>query len=104
MAPNWMQTEAKRDEERFNMFKVVSTNGGNMRIEKNRVILNDKNDPPKSIFNTGSIRHNFKQAPEEVYKTVKNITTNPIRLIEWKEDPSRQPYDKGKITAKIGHE
>lgn len=33
MAPQWMQVEAKRDEERLKMFKVVSTNGGNMRIE-----------------------------------------------------------------------
>lgn len=39
MAPNWMQTEAKRDEERLRLFKPMSTNGVNMRIEKNRVVL-----------------------------------------------------------------
>lgn len=45
------------------MFKVVSTNGGNMRIEKNRIILTDKEELPKSIFNAGSVRHNFIQNP-----------------------------------------
>lgn len=59
MAPTWMQCEQKRDEERMKLFKVVSTNGKNMRIEKNRVILSDKEDLPKSVFNTGSIRHNM---------------------------------------------
>jgi hypothetical protein len=59
MAPQWMQVQHKRDEERMNMFKVVSTNGSNMRIERNRVILTDKEDIPKSIYNTGSARHNF---------------------------------------------
>ena len=86
------------------MFKVVSTNGGNMRIEKNRIILTDKEELPKSIFNAGSVRHNFIQNPETVYATARNIVRNPIRLIEWKEQPERQRFDKGKITSKIGHE
>ena len=59
MAPPWMQTQAKRDEERLNQFKAVSTNGKNLRIEKNRVILTEKEDLPKSVWNTGSIRHNM---------------------------------------------
>jgi hypothetical protein len=42
MAPPWMQTTAKRDEERLNLFMPVSTNGKNMRIEKNRVVLAEK--------------------------------------------------------------
>jgi hypothetical protein len=64
MSPLWMQCEAKRDEERFNMFKVVSTNGSNMRIEQNRVILNDKQDLQKSIFNIGSLRYNTMMMPD----------------------------------------
>ena len=103
MAPQWMQVESKRDEERLKMFKVVSTNGGNMRIERNRVILTDKEDLPKSIFNAGSIRHNFIQKPDAVYHTARNITSNPVRLIEWKEDTTKQGYDKKVITSKIGH-
>jgi hypothetical protein len=58
-----MQCHAHRDEDRMNMFKPVSTNGKNMRIEKNRVLLSDKDDIPKSIFNTGSIRHNMLGDP-----------------------------------------
>jgi hypothetical protein len=81
MAPVWMQQEAKRDEERLNLFKVVSTNGSNMRIEKNRVVLSDKEDLPKSIFNSGSIRHNFNAAPADVYRTVRNMTCEPVRLL-----------------------
>ena len=42
MGPLWMQNNAHRDEDRLNLFKVVSTNGSNMRIERNRVILSDK--------------------------------------------------------------
>lgn len=64
MSPLWMQCEAKRDEERLNLFKVVSTNGSNMRIEQNRVILNDKQDLPKSIFNIGSLRYNTTMMPD----------------------------------------
>ncbi len=56
MAPTWMQCNAKRDEDRLKLFKPISTNGSNMRIERNRVILTDANDIPKSVFNTGSIR------------------------------------------------
>jgi hypothetical protein len=81
MAPVWMQQEAKRDEERLNLFKVVSTNGSNMRIEKNRVVLSDKEDLPKSIFNSGSIRHNFNDVPADVYRTVRNMTCEPVRLL-----------------------
>ena len=86
------------------MFKPVSTNGQNMRIEKNRVVLTEKDDLPKSIFNTGSIRHNMMQDPNTVYATTRNITQNPVRLLEWKEDHTKQRFDKGKITAKIGHQ
>jgi hypothetical protein len=67
----------------------MSTNGTNMRIERNRVILNDKEDLPKSIFNSGSIRHNMMQDPATVYATARNITSNPLRLLEWKEEPSK---------------
>ncbi len=103
MAPNWMQCEAKRDEDRLNLFKVVSTNGKNMRIEKNRIILADKEDLPKSIFNTGSVRHNMSQDPKTVYATAKNISMQPVRLLQWQEDQSKQRFDKGKIAPKIGH-
>ncbi len=71
-----------------------------MRIEKNRVVLNDREDLPKSIFNTGSIRHNMMQNPKTVYTTTPNITSNPVRLLEWKEEYSKQNFNKGKITGK----
>ena len=103
MAPPWMQTTAKRDEERLNLFMPVSTNGKNMRIEKNRVVLAEKEELPKSVWNTGSVRHNMIQNPQTVYATARNITSNPVRLLEWKEDQNRQKYD-GKISSKIGHE
>lgn len=37
-------------------------------------------------------------------RTWKNASVDPVRLIEWKEDQSRQRFDKGKIAGKIGHE
>ena len=89
MAPTWMQTQATRDEERLNLFKAVSTNGKNMRIEKNRVVLAEKEELPKSVWNTGSIRHNMIQNPITVYETARNITSNPVRLLEWKEDQNK---------------
>ncbi|TNV83543.1 hypothetical protein FGO68_gene10619 [Halteria grandinella] len=113
MAPQWMQTTGVRDEKRYNAFKVASTNavGGAMRIEKNRVILTDKEDLPKSLFNAGSVRHNFIQAPEQVYKTARNITEKPVRLIEWTETPApmvsqiqRMREARRTIAAKVGHE
>lgn len=72
MAPQWMQPKGVRDEKRYNTFKVLSTNAiGGGTIPKNRVILTDKEDPPRSLFNAGSVRHNFMQVPQGVYEGIR---------------------------------
>ena len=53
MAPSWMLTNAKRDEEKLKMFKGLSATRQNIRCESNRLILADANELPKSIFNIG---------------------------------------------------
>lgn len=81
-------------------------------MQKNRVILTDKEDLPKSLFNSGTVRHNFMQVPEKVYENMKvKITDKPVRLIEWVENPApvvsniqRARETRRQIAAKVGHE
>ena len=53
-----MQTEAHKDEAKIKLFHPRSMYGSNVRSEKNRVILADRNELPKSIYNLGQLRHN----------------------------------------------
>ena len=53
MSPPWMQTQAKRDDEKLTMFKARPLYEHNTRGEKNRVLLADSKEPPKSIYNLG---------------------------------------------------
>ena len=48
-----MQTSAEKDKEQVKLFHARSMFGTNVRTEKNRVILADRTDVPKSIFNLG---------------------------------------------------
>lgn len=59
ISPSWMQTDAIRDEEQLKLFKPFTVKRQNVRCESNRLFLADKQEPPKSIFNLGQIRHNL---------------------------------------------
>lgn len=64
MSPSWMQTEAKRDEDKVKSFKPLTVKRQNLRCEENRLYLADKQEPPKSIFNLGQVRHNLMTKDE----------------------------------------
>ena len=83
------------------MFKGVSAQRKNLRCESNRVIIAEKNDLPKSIFNIGQYRHNVMSKDDIASKIVGKITDKPVRLLEWKEETMKQKFDK-KIAFKIG--
>ena len=34
-------------------------------------------------------------------RSLKNVTTEPVRLLEWKENPGMQRFDK-RVTDKVG--
>ena len=71
ITPTWMQQDKNRDEEKLKMFKGRPMYYSNARCERNRVILADTMNPPKSIFNIGTMRHNVLTATE-----AKTITRN----------------------------
>jgi hypothetical protein len=90
MSPQWMHTQAKRDEENHKQFKAQSVFRQNIRAENNRVFLSDAKELPKSIFNIGSVRHNVMSlgdAANGFSKTtpLRNISVEPVRMIEWAE-------------------
>jgi hypothetical protein len=59
MSPSWMQNESKpKDSEKFKMFKAMSAANKNLRCENKRVLIAEKNEPAKSIFSYGHMRHN----------------------------------------------
>ena len=63
----------------------------------------EKNEPLKSIFNLGQTRHNLMINDENGYVANNNrqVSIDPVRIIEWKENVKNQKYDK-KIASKIG--
>ena len=67
----------------------------------------EKNQPQRSIFNLGTIRHNVpsKELSAQYQKDAIDsgkVASRPTRLVEWNE-PNRaaQKYDKH-VTPKIG--
>ena len=103
MSPSWMQTLFKADRGEIKKFKGRVLHEQNTRCEENRVLLADSKDPPRSVFSIGGLRHNMmkREDVEAHIRSLKNVTADPVRLIEWREDPGRQRFDKA-VATKIG--
>jgi len=61
-----------------------------VREEANRTLLVEKNQPKRSIFSIGDVRHNVhsKESRDNCMKEALDstkVTVEPQRLIEWKE-------------------
>jgi len=58
----------------------------------------------KSIFNIGQIRHNLltKEEANKQLSIFRNVSTEPVRFLEWKENTARQTFDTAKVTGKVG--
>ena len=92
------------------MFRPEAVVGHNVRMEEKRVILSEVNQPPRSVFNIGQLRHdvvkkedlntNFMKSPNN--RRITDVA-RPNRLIQWDENPNVQRYDqRAQITMKIG--
>ena len=92
-----MQTEAQRNKE-TGYVNVVPPN--NLRKEQKRIFLVEKDQPKKSVLSFGDFRHNV-MTREEAYKYSDGLLDKPSRFIEWREDVSKQKFDKP-VAAKIG--
>ena len=97
-----MKIEADRDNNVLRMFKGIAVAKTNVRAEGNRVYLIDKEPKQQSIFNYGQLRHNVHSADlvQQVSKTFRNFSSEPVRLIEWKE-AKNQRFDKP-VAKKVG--
>ncbi|CDW77658.1 UNKNOWN [Stylonychia lemnae] len=106
MSPQWMQTEAKRDEAQFQSYKPQTVKRQNIRCESSRLFLSEKYDMPKSVFNIGQIRHNLltKEEAQKQLQIFRNTSTEPVRFLEWKENQPRQTFDAARVTGKIGQQ
>lgn len=97
LAPAWMQTDALRNENTA-FANVVPPK--NLRQEQKRVFLVEKEKPEKSQFSIGDFRHNVVTADEaRIYS--QGVMDVPKRFIEWKEDVSKQNFDKP-VAGKVG--
>lgn len=97
LAPAWMQNEAQRNDN-TNFKNCIAP--FNVRKEQKRVFLIEKETPAKSVFSLGDFRHNVMTA-EEARKYATGVSETQHRLIEWKEEITKQRFDKP-ITGKIG--
>lgn len=97
LAPAWMQCEAQRNDNTAFKNQIAPFN---VRKEHKRVFLVEKQEPVKSVFSFGDFRHNVMTA-EEAKKYSTGVSEAQHRLIEWKEEVSKQRFDKP-ITGKIG--
>mmetsp|Transcript_39228 Transcript_39228/g.28969 ORF Transcript_39228/g.28969 Transcript_39228/m.28969 type:complete len:97 (+) Transcript_39228:787-1077(+) len=70
------------------------------RAEHNRLFLFDKEQPQKSVFNFQHFRHDV-HSKEDAHKFMSQASLVPQRLMDWKEQPEKQKFDK-KVTGKVG--
>jgi hypothetical protein len=70
------------------MFKPISAANKNLRCENKRVLIAEKNEPAKSIFSYGHMRHNVL-TKSEADNAARAISMQPTRLLEWKEEISK---------------
>lgn len=99
LTPNWMQCQYPKNTSDQMQRVVPSTT--NLRAEKNRTFLVDKKQPDKSVFSIGDVRHNVPTADQAMQFNAQATSSNIVRMMEWKEDTSKQHFDK-RITGKIG--
>lgn len=65
LAPPWMITDQSPDLVRKGMFKPEACINHNVsRIEPKRVILAEVNQPARSVFNFGDLRHNVSRVDD----------------------------------------
>lgn len=103
LSPQWMQILAEKP--LYDPMKPSAAIVG-VRAEKNRTILIDKDQPKRSIYDLGSVRHNVhskEEAQSHMASALKSgkVVAKPVRFIEWLENCPTQKYD-GKISPKIG--
>lgn len=97
LAPAWMHTEFPRKDDNDHINTIPHPC---LRKELKRVLVMEKDQPQRSVFSIGDFRHNVVTS-EEAVKYAQNVSNKPCRLIEWKEDVSKQKFDKP-VTGKIG--
>ena len=90
------------DVKRLKMFKPTPTIGHNVNFEKNRVVLQETQQIPKSIFNINQMRHDVHNPEDAGIINGKPPIGRPSRLIEWNEKMESQTYDQRKVAPKIG--
>jgi len=85
--------------------KGATINGGILRYENNRTYLVEKEQPKRSVFETGSMRHNVAFGEIAAKNLAAPHLTHKagVQLFHWKEDSTKQKYDSFPITGKIGH-
>jgi len=81
--------------------KSVVPSTTNLRAEQKRTYLFDKEQPKKSIWSIGDVRHNVHTSEDAQLFNNQAQSNNVVRMMEWKENSSKQGFDK-KITGKIG--
>lgn len=103
LTPSWMQIPVNKEAvPKEDTFK--QTIFGNLRAETKRTFLSDREQPKRSVFAIGGFnRHNvaFGDMAEKSMQNP-NLTLRPVNLFEWKEDQTKQNYDRKPITNKIG--
>jgi hypothetical protein len=99
LTPNWMQCHYPKNT--TDMMKSTVPSTTNLRAEQNRTYLIEKQQPPKSIWSFGDIRHNVHSEAQAKEFNVQAQSNNVVRLMEWKENSTRQGFDK-KVAGKIG--
>jgi hypothetical protein len=99
LTPNWMQCDYPKNKTDFMERAVPSTT--NLRAEANRTYLVDKQQPKKSIWNLGDVRHNVPTAEQAAEFNNQAQSQNIVRMMEWKENSAQQRFDKN-VTGKIG--
>lgn len=99
LTPGWMQTGFPKNEK--DSMKGVMPTYFNLRGENKRTFLCEKEQPKKSVWSFGDYRHNVhsKELAEQFTHQVQSNNVN--RMMEWKEQPSVQRYDKP-VANKIG--
>lgn len=99
LTPNWMQCQYPKNKDDF--MKRAVPNTTNLRAEANRTYLVDKDQPAKSIWSIGDVRHNVPTAEQAQEFNNQAQSNNITRMMEWKENTNKQHFDK-KVTGKIG--
>lgn len=99
LTPNWMQCQYPKNTSDFMQSVVPSTT--NLRAEQKRTYLVDKQQPDRSIWSIGDVRHNVPTGQQAQEFNSQAQSSNVVRMMEWRENPAKQRFDKN-VTGKIG--